>query len=365
MKKKLLCILHIPPPVTGAGMVGKFIKESKIINASFDADYLNLSSSFSLDSIGKGGFGKMFAILKIFFKTIKALLTHNYDLCYMTLTASGPGFYKDFLIVLILKVFNKKIVFHFHNKGIRDNSGNAFNRMLYRFVFRNTQSILLSPELYPDIAAYVKKENLYFCPNGIPDITPVTREFTNIDSVCRFFFLSNMMAQKGVYSLLEACKILKDKNISFECHFVGAWSDVSEIQFRQTVNQLGVAEFIFAHGKKYGSEKREYFEKADVFVFPTYYDCFPLVLLEAMQYALPIISTFQGGIPSMVNDGETGFLIPKKNIEALVTAMYKVAVDPALGLRMGKAGRRRYEECFTLTDFEKNLNEILTTILTE
>ena len=359
MKKKLLCILHIPPPVTGAGMVGKFIKESKIINETFCADYLNLSSSFSLERIGQGGVGKIFAILKIYFKTIRLLLINSYDLCYMTLTASGPGFYKDFLLVLILKIFNKKIIYHFHNKGVRENSGNAFNRMLYRSVFHNARSILLSPELYSDIAAYANREEVYFCPNGIPDVAPVNREVSDKASVCRFFFLSNMMEEKGVYLLLNACKFLKDNVVAFECHFVGAWSDVSEIQFRQRVDQLGINEYIFAHGKKYGIEKRDYFEHSDVFVFPTYYDCFPLVLLEAMQYSLPIISTFQGGIPSIVIDGKTGFLIPKKNIEVLADAMRKVAADPELRIRMGEASRARYEQLFTVEKFEQSLTRLL------
>ena len=62
---KVLFILHIPPPVNGAAMMGKYLMDSELINSGFDADYINLSSSSSLDAIGKGGVGKILAVAKI------------------------------------------------------------------------------------------------------------------------------------------------------------------------------------------------------------------------------------------------------------------------------------------------------------
>jgi glycosyltransferase involved in cell wall biosynthesis len=56
-----------------------------------------------------------------------------------------------------------------------------------------------------------------------------------------------------------------------------------------------------------------FFEKSHIFVFPTfyYYECFPLVLLEAMQHALPVISTDEGGIPDIAETGITGYIVAK------------------------------------------------------
>jgi len=362
MKKKVLFILHIPPPVHGAAMVGSFIKESKRVNETFDADYINLTTSFELDKIGKGGFDKFIAVLKIQARISKALIATDYDLCYMTLTAKGPGFFKDLFMVGILKVFRKKILYHFHNKGVKENDKGSLRRLLYRFAFKNTQSILLSPELYDDISDYVSRDDIYFCPNGIPDVAGKISKNTVLENpkpVCRFLFLSNMMLQKGVLMLLKACFHLKNRNLSFECHFVGAWSDVSETDFRKRVDEYDISEHILTHGKKYGNDKVAYLKNADVFVFPTHYDCFPLVLLEAMQYSLPIISTVEGGIPSIVVDGETGVLIPRKNDLKLADTMEKFILKPDDGIHMGQAGRKRYEEMFTLPVFESNFIDIM------
>lgn len=361
MKPKILFILHTPPPVNGAAMVGQFIKESEVINTTFDTDYINLTTSFSLDKIGKSGLGKYLTVLQIQSKIINVLISKKYDLCYMSFTAKGAGFYKDLFVVSILKLFRKKIIYHFHNKGVAQSSISRLNNFLYRVTFHNTQCILLSPHLYYDIARYVKKEDAYFCANGIPETKKPKSLTKATNQPCKLLFLSNMMEEKGVLVLLEACKLLKEKGLDFECHFVGAWSDVSEEIFVATVQKFSILENVFAHGKKYNEDKSGFFSQSDIFVFPTYYhnECFPLVLLEAMEHGLPLISTPEGGIVDIVVDGENGFLVPQRNVEVLADKLSVMIQEPTLRTQMGSAGRKRYEELFTLEKFEQNMIEIL------
>nr|WP_255481253.1 glycosyltransferase [Pontibacter sp. Tf4] len=176
---------------------------------------------------------------------------------------------------------------------------------------------------------------------------------------CKLLFLSNMMEEKGVLVLLEACKLLKDKGLDFECHFVGAWSDISEEMFTATVQEYNIQENIFAYGKKLNGDKKAFLQQADIFILPTNNDCFPLVLLEAMEYGLPVISTPEGGIPDIVVNGENGFLVPQRDVKALVDKLSILMQEPDLRTKMGAAGRKRYEEFFTLGKFEQNMAEIL------
>ena len=78
-----------------------------------------------------------------------------------------------------------------------------------------------------------------------------------------------MMEEKGVWTLVDACQLLKQHSYHFECHFVGKWSDITEDIFHTYLVQKGLEDMVFAHGAKYGSEKDSFFERADVFVFPT------------------------------------------------------------------------------------------------
>jgi glycosyltransferase involved in cell wall biosynthesis len=170
-----------------------------------------------------------------------------------------------------------------------------------------------------------------------------------------------MMEEKGVWVLLEACKILKAKAIKFRCNFVGDWFDITPEEFKTKLDEYDLHDNVKAHGKKYGVEKAGFFMAADVFVFPTFYknECFPLVLLEAMDYSLPVVSTPEGGIADIVKDGDTGFLVMQKDAKVLADKLELLSLQPLLGDKMGKAAKLRFDQMFTLDKFEKNLHDIL------
>lgn len=365
-ESKILFILHTPPPVHGSSVVGKAIKDSLIINEAFECRFINLGTSRTVDEIGKNPFVKIGRYLYILIAVLSQLLTHKPNLCYLAITAKGPAFYKDSLIALLAKGFGVRMVYHFHNKGVSTRQHKALDNYLYKSVFKNAHAILLSKYLYPDVEKYFTPDSLHYCPNGIPDI--VRRQKTldiRQNKKTEILFLSNLIESKGVFVLLEACEILKQKGLAFHCTYVGGEGDVNAQQFQKKVNELGLNDQVVYLGKKYGEEKEKVFSKADIFIHPTYEDCFPLVLLEAMQYDLPTISTFEGGIRSIVENGVTGFLVPQQNAQALAEKLEILIKNPALRQQMGEAGRLKYEQEFTLNKFEERLKGIINDITNE
>ncbi len=352
-KPKVLFILHLPPPMHGAAIAGQYIKQSILINEEFEADYINLATNKILSESGKGSFKKIFTFSRLLTQIITALSKKKYDLCYITLTSSGAGFYKDFIVVSVVKLFTKKIIYHFHNKGISDKE-NKIPASLYRYVFKNTKSILLSPYLYYDIQKYVSEKDIFYCPCGIPVNKLTDRSVERAAKKQQFYnptqllFLSNMMREKGIFVLLDACEQLKKNELSFECHFVGGWSEISEEAFNNKIKDKNLSEVVFAHGPKYNEEKAIFFSKADIFVFPTFYhyEAFPLVNIEAMQNGLTVVSTPEGGIPEEVIDGKTGYLVSQEDAAALAEKLTLLIQKPELRIEMGLAGKQRFEEFF-------------------
>jgi glycosyltransferase involved in cell wall biosynthesis len=218
--------------------------------------------------------------------------------------------------------------------------------------------------LYSDIAKYVDKKSVFYCPNGIPEVNEgysACRNHDGTTKTCQILFLSNMVKEKGLFVLLDACKILNERKMPFKCDFVGSWPEVTKEQVQTRVEELGLSQHVMLHDKKFGADKTAFFKNADVFVFPTFYhnECFPLVNLEAMQFALPLITTCVGGIPDMVVDNESGFLIPPMNSAVLADKLEILISNPHTRKTMGLAGRKLYEKHYTLKKFELSMGCIL------
>ena len=357
IKPKVLFVVPLPPPVHGSTVMCQYIKDSKLINDQFDCVFVNLSASRSMAEVHKFQMVKIWRMLKAFLVLIWELITHRYDLCYVAL-AFHKSLLKDAPFVLLCKLFRRKVVIHLHGKGASVDAQNAIYRWLLKLTFRNCKVVLLSWLLYPDIENFVKKEDVSICPNGIPFAETDYCERKN--DIPRLLFLSNLIISKGVFVLLDALKILKHRGYTFICDFVGGGTkEISSSTFEEEVKNRHLEDIVFYHGRKYGDEKDVVFKKSDIFVFPTNEDCFPLVLLEAMSYHLPIVTTNEGAIPDEVIDGENGLIGEQKNPRSVADCIEKLLCDKKMRKEMGKNGYQKLIEHFTIDVYESNIRNIL------
>lgn len=362
MSSTILFILHLPPPVHGAAMVGKYIQDSKLINESFNCHYINLTTAKSLQDIGKGGIKKLFVFVRLLCRIIGEVRCLKPDMVYVTPNAKGGAFYKDFVVVQLLKCMGCKVVVHYHNKGVATRQDKWLDNLLYKRFFKNIKVILLAEALYADVRKYVKREDVFICPNGIPETAGEVEIKERNHPIPHLLFLSNLLESKGVLVLLDACKILKEKGYSFVCDFVGGeTAEIDAERFKAEVDKRGLNSIAVYNGKKYGDEKKEYFLNSDIFVFPSYYhnETFGLVNLEAMEYKLPVISTNEGGIPDVVEDGKTGLICERQNPDSLAACIEELLNNKEEREAMGEAGQKRFKEKFTLSAFEQKFAEVL------
>ena len=363
MKQKILFILHYPPPVHGAAMVGQYIRNSKIVNEAIKSQYLNLSTSRTVSEIGKSSSKKWWRYLSLLLKTVSKIISFRPNCVYLTITAKGSGFYKDALVVIVAKALGAKMLYHFHNKGVSAKQEQWLDDFLYKIVFKDAEVILLSEHLYSDVGKYVPESRIQICPNGIPEIANEQKHNEHYESnkPTHILFLSNLIESKGIFVLLKACEILKEKGVFFQCNYVGGEGDITQVELQQTIEKSGLSKHVNYLGKKYGTDKIEVFKQTDIFAFPTFYsnECFPLVILESMQFGLPVVSTFEGGIPDLIVDGKTGFLVKQNDVNALADRLETLICNPDLRREIGANGREKYEQEFTLQSFERRFVSIL------
>ena len=89
----------------------------------------------------------------------------------------------------------------------------------------------------------------------------------------------------------------------------------------------------------------------------------PVAVMEAQLSGLPVVATRHAGIPEVVLDGETGFLVGEGDVQAMAEAMMRLAVDPALAARLGDGGRRRIQKGFTIDHHLHQLSSFLLAVI--
>jgi glycosyltransferase involved in cell wall biosynthesis len=172
--------------------------------------------------------------------------------------------------------------------------------------------------------------------------------------------IGRLIPKKGFENLIRACALLVERGTSFRCEIFGEGPLAN--QLRALIDDLHLEERIQLFGPKPQHELRARLANASVFVMPSVpevgggMDNLPTVIMEAMATSLPVVSTRIGGIPEMVVENETGFLVQPDNAVALSGAIEKVINDRSLGERLGQAG---YERAQTLFSIQKNVQSLV------
>lgn len=170
--------------------------------------------------------------------------------------------------------------------------------------------------------------------------------------------VGRFVEKKGYKYLVEACRILKDRGLDFECHIVGGGDSQSTQSF---IQQLQLTDTVIIHSAVTQEQLRHIYQRATVFALACQIiesgdrDGIPNVMAEAMAMELPIVSTDISGIPELVDHRADGLLVPQKNAAALAEALAELLNDVTLRERLGKAARTKILRIF---DAEVTVQEL-------
>jgi glycosyltransferase involved in cell wall biosynthesis len=114
-----------------------------------------------------------------------------------------------------------------------------------------------------------------------------------------------------------------------------------ELGLKRLVNDLDIAPFVEFRGHIPRQQVADYYHACDIFAFHSTFETFGIVLAEAMACAKAVVSTTAGAIPEIVEDGETGLLVPPNDPNAFASALLTLLKDPPLARLMGERGKKK------------------------
>ncbi|MEF8834915.1 MAG: glycosyltransferase family 4 protein [Candidatus Thermoplasmatota archaeon] len=210
----------------------------------------------------------------------------------------------------------------------------------------------------------IPDEKIEVIPNGIdPDeFEPIPegdkfRESFDIEGNL-ILYTGRLASNKGLLNLIDSMpKVLEEKpDTTFVC--VGEDEGMEE-QMKRKARKLGVEDSLLITGyiEDYDVFKSAY-SAADIHVLPSEYEAFGIVLLEAMMCETPCIGTDVGGVPEVIDKGETGFIVDYGDIEGLASKILNLLRNPELRKKMGEKGRKRVLENFTWKKVAKKVERV-------
>jgi glycosyltransferase involved in cell wall biosynthesis len=159
-----------------------------------------------------------------------------------------------------------------------------------------------------------------------------------------YSFIGRIVRDKGIVELVEAFKAVQQRRPGTWLILAGPFEGDLDPLPEKTSDEIRSNPHILAPG--FQTDVRGWMAASDVFVFPSYREGFPNVLMQAACLGVPCIATDINGCNEIVRDQRTGLLVQVRDKQGLAEAMARLAGDPGLRKRMGEEGRRFVSENF-------------------
>jgi len=357
----LLVIGQTPPPHVGQALTIQSIVQAWYPDVRIYHTRMNYSHSVS--EIGRFKISKAFHLWRVMLESGWKICRYGIEVIYYPPGADTIPIIRDIITLLWLRLFRRKLILVFHAGGLSQKvaSWTGLRRRLFNLAFLYPDAAVQKSRLNPPDADFVRAKKTYYMPNGAVDQLATVSDSRPENPAPVILFVGMVRADKGIDTLVEAAALLQQQNRNFRIRIVG---EFASDQYRQAlvrkVAELGLAQCIELCGRKVGIEKWTAYRCADIFCFPTYYgpETFGNVLLEAMMFELPTVSTRWRAIPDIVVEGETGFLVEIKDAEALSERLARLLDDKNLRVEMGRKGRERYLANFTTDIYLQRNREV-------
>lgn len=348
--KKILVVGQTPPPFGGQAVMIEHLIKWNYKNVKIY--HVRMAFSRGMQDLGRVQLYKVFHLVSIILKIIYFRIVKNVNVLYYPPSGPNSAVYRDMAILFPTRWMFKKTIFHFHASGLSEhlNKKNKLFLWIFKCCFYYPDISIRLSKSCPNEGKAIHTKNDVIVPNGLPDIAKIANVQVK-KNVLNILFIGLLEGTKGELDLCRAVKILKDKGIICKARIAGEFkSKEYKESFSHFIHENDLDCNIEYLGVVRGEEKENAFRKSDIFCFPSFFhsESFPLVLIEAMSYGLPIVTTRWRGIVDMVVNNENGFLCEIHSPKQIADRIENLYNNVDLRISMGMKARHIFDECYDI-----------------
>lgn len=311
-----------------------------------------------LKSLNFFKYGKKALSLKLLYDSILFLDEDSYDIihCHFGPNGNLGVLLRDFGLI------KGKVVTTFHGYDmsaiVREQGEDVYN-----FLFENGDLFLPISEYWKEklIKMGCNERSIIVYRMGI-DTNKFQFSLRSKKHDIQLLTIGRFVEKKGIeYGIQAVAKIIK-KHPSVEYKIAGKGPLISKLEC--LIEEHGVEKNVKLLGWQHQDEVIKLMKKADIFVAPSItskegdQEGIPLTIMEALATGLPVVATEHSGIPELVQDGRSGFLVPERDVEALAEKLEHLIEHPERWPKIGRAGRKFVEENYDINKLNDQLVEI-------
>ena len=269
-------------------------------------------------------------------------------------TAAGRSFPKHLHYARLARLMGRKVILHCHASRFKvwfESLSPCRQRCVVRQIEKLDRLIVLSSSW----KGYF--EGIGITPSRISILNNITPHPAadvpgrSAEGPLRLLFLGEIGPRKGVFDLLKAMSVLKEKHPGAVMLDIGG--NKNEEMLRQQIESEGLSDCVRFHGFVAGEQKQRLLAQADIFVLPSFNEGLPIAILEAMSYGCAIVSTPVGGIPEVVR--QNGILVTPGDVSAIAGAIESM-MEPGTVARMGEVSREIVKDYYPEAVFSSLLD---------
>lgn len=305
---------------------------ASVVNSYYDAGLDRLCELTYLPTMEDGSKLKKLLVAAGARIRFEWLIREN-DILHVHMSADN-SFYRKAVFIRKAHKEGKKIIIHMHGSTFDlfyKERCNDTQKQQVREIFAMADVVIALSEDWKEFLAEsicdVQKIVVIYNSVKIPEV--YRKGYTNR----KMLFLGILGQRKGTYDLIEALPEILQKFPDSHVYFGG---DGEREQAEQLCRDKGIADHVTFLGWVRGAEKERFLKECSIYVLPTYHEGMPMSILEAMSYGMAVVSTYTGGIPHIITDGENGLLCEAGDREALQKNLLKVLEDEKLRERLGQ-----------------------------